>query len=125
MNGDSQKDMSESQDGDKEQETGQSNDQTSEIIRGVKDHEMTGDTVEMQSDGPGQWKDQAVDPEIDLMEGAWNCSCCGPDIKEIMAADCAECGEGICESEMQVSLLGLDVVALFPSITSKNTGITS
>ena len=36
--------------------------------------------------------------------------------------DCEECGDGIDEKDLEVCLLGNDVVVLFPSIKSKNTG---
>ena len=39
-----------------------------------------------------------------------------------MNKDCEECGEGIGEEELHQTLLGLDVVGLFPAIKSKNTG---
>ena len=36
--------------------------------------------------------------------------------------DCLECGRGIGEEELHVTLEGYDVVGLFPSLESENTG---
>ena len=35
---------------------------------------------------------------------------------------CENCGPGVSEEELEICLIGSDVVALFPSIKSKNTG---
>ena len=42
--------------------------------------------------------------------------------RERLKLDCEHCGEGLDEKDLEVCLLGNDVVALFPSIKSKNTG---
>ena len=39
-----------------------------------------------------------------------------------MNIDCEECGTGIGIEELYQTLLGVDVVGLFPAITSKSTG---
>ena len=39
-----------------------------------------------------------------------------------MSEDCEECGEGISEDELEMCLLGLDVVGLFPAMKGKNSG---
>ena len=44
------------------------------------------------------------------------------EFKMRLKKDCDECGEGISEKELEICLLGNDVVALFPSIKSQNTG---
>ena len=36
--------------------------------------------------------------------------------------ECCECGEGIDEDELEMCILGLDVVGLFPAMKSKNSG---
>ena len=41
--------------------------------------------------------------------------------RERLKLDCEHCGEGLDEKDLEVCLLGNDVVALFPSIKSKNT----
>ena len=45
------------------------------------------------------------------------------EIWQRLGEDCEECGPGISAREMDVCVLGNDVVALFPSIKSKNTGV--
>ena len=39
-----------------------------------------------------------------------------------MEKDCSECGPGLYWEDQEIVLLGLDVVALFPSMQSSNTG---
>ena len=48
-------------------------------------------------------------------------NCCGTMILEGMRTDCIECGPKL-ENRQEYSVLGSDVKALFPSITSENTG---
>ena len=50
-----------------------------------------------------------------------NQECCGFDIKQIIQENCNLCGPGITSKE-ELCLIGNDVKALFPSITSQNTG---
>ena len=40
----------------------------------------------------------------------------------MMEKDCSECGPGLYWEDQEIVLLGLDVVALFPSMQSRNTG---
>ena len=47
------------------------------------------------------------------------CKECEAKIKEAVSQGCHDCGEGIPERSGQLCQLGLDVVGLFPSITSK------
>ena len=49
--------------------------------------------------------------------------CCRRKIWTRMEQDCEECGRGIHEEDQQMCLVGNDVVALFPSILSRSTGI--
>ena len=44
-----------------------------------------------------------------------------PEIKEYLKVDCHECGKGIWDEDKESYLIGSDVVALFPSIKSRNT----
>ena len=53
---------------------------------------------------------------------AWDCERCGEELKMRMQCDCAECGQGIGEEELHQTLIGLDVVGLFPAMKSENTG---
>ena len=53
---------------------------------------------------------------------AWDCEECGEKIQQIMNMDCEECGTGIGIEELYQTLLGVDVVGLFPAIKSKSTG---
>ena len=43
-------------------------------------------------------------------------------IQKIMMMDCEECGQGVGEEELSQTLLGFDVVGLFPALKSQNTG---
>ena len=40
----------------------------------------------------------------------------------MMENDCEECGEGLFWEDQAICLLGLDVVALFPSMSAETTG---
>ena len=53
---------------------------------------------------------------------AWESKEMGEKIQRRMGKDCEECGEGIGEEELHQTLLGLDVVGLFPAIQSATTG---
>ena len=57
-----------------------------------------------------------------MIQASWDCGDCGKELKERMMMDCKECGEGIGEEELHQTLIGLDVVGLFPAMKSKNTG---
>ena len=46
-----------------------------------------------------------------------------PDVVERLGWTCEECGPGMSARELDVCVLGNDVVALFPSITSRKTGV--
>ena len=61
-------------------------------------------------------------PEIKKILDAWDCGDCGVRIQKILNRDCEECGEGISEEELHLTLIGLDVVGLFPAMMSKTTG---
>ena len=43
-------------------------------------------------------------------------------ILEKMRNDCQDCGDGIAEEDLEMCLLGLDVVGLFPAMKEKNSG---
>ena len=58
----------------------------------------------------------------EVVEECWDCEECGPAIQYKMIQDCAECGAGISEEELRQTLIGLDVVGLFPAMLSQNTG---
>ena len=45
------------------------------------------------------------------------------EIKGRLERDCQECGPGISANDLEFCVLGNDVVALFPSIKSRNTGL--
>ena len=62
------------------------------------------------------------DLRLKIMLKGWCCEECGQAIKRIMRRDCTDCGGGIGEEELMQTLLGLDVVGLFPAMKSKTTG---
>ena len=51
-----------------------------------------------------------------------NSACCRETVNEIMKVDCKICGKGLSRENTTLVLIGNDVVALYPSIKSKNTG---
>ena len=57
-----------------------------------------------------------------MMENKYDCDNCGRLWRDLMEADCSECGEGLYWEDQAICLLGLDVVALFPSMSSQMTG---
>ena len=46
-----------------------------------------------------------------------------PEVKDSLKIDCQECGRGIWDEYKESYIIGSDVVALFPSIKSRNTGM--
>ena len=58
----------------------------------------------------------------ELMEIHYNCEECGQYWRNEMQKECTDCGEGLYWEDQEVCLLGLDVVALFPSMKSLTTG---
>ena len=67
--------------------------------------------------------------DIEVYGGIWKEFCrsrgcyeCIEEAKELMKIDCEECGEGINEEDLEMCILGLDVVGLFPAMKSKNSG---
>ena len=58
----------------------------------------------------------------DLMENFGLIETEDEEYRERLKQDCELCGEGLEEKDLDVCLLGNDVVALFPSIKSKSTG---
>ena len=48
--------------------------------------------------------------------------CCGNRIYEELSTNCSECGLGIRNEDIEYCVIGNDVKALYPSITSENTG---
>jgi hypothetical protein len=60
--------------------------------------------------------------EEEKLEMQYDCEDCGEELRCRMESDCEECGEGMFIEDQEICLLGLDVVALFPSMQSKTTG---
>ena len=48
--------------------------------------------------------------------------CCGEYITKELEHDCQECGPGLRTTDIEYSIIGNDVKALYPSITAENTG---
>jgi hypothetical protein len=59
---------------------------------------------------------------METMEMHYDCEQCGQDWRCKMEQECEECGDGIYWEDQEICLLGLDVVALFPSMQSATTG---
>ena len=62
------------------------------------------------------------DAHTTKMETKYDCDKCGQEWRDKMEIDCEECGPGIFWEDQEICLIGLDVVALFPSMQSKTTG---
>ena len=45
------------------------------------------------------------------------CKDCQGMIREKLEQNCEECGDAVCENDLEFCQLGLDVIALFPNIT--------
>ena len=52
----------------------------------------------------------------DMLVDQWKCKECEEDARKILAEECMECEDGIKEENLNMCILGLDVVALFPSL---------
>ena len=57
------------------------------------------------------------------METKYDCEECGQEWRKRMQDDCTDCGDGLYWEDQEVCLLGLDVVALSPSMQSATTGM--
>ena len=65
-------------------------------------------------------------PEMQLdgndMMKVMDCDECGPMMTEYLRQDCDECGTGWVREDYTLTVIGNDVIALFPSLDSANTG---
>ena len=59
---------------------------------------------------------------MDRIEESWDCDECGPSIQAVTSRDCIGCGEGMGVEQLIMTLLGIDVEAMFPSLQSESTG---
>ena len=59
----------------------------------------------------------------EIFETALECTDCADKIRKKLFSTCDACGEQWVREDFQMSLIGNDVVALFPSIKSRTTGI--
>ena len=51
-----------------------------------------------------------------------DCEDCKEEIRKMMSEDCQECGPKLTREQLRLALVGMDAVALFPSLTGKRTG---
>ena len=68
------------------------------------------------------WENDDNDRNMERMKCKYDCDVCGQEWRETMEKECEECGEGLYWEDQEICLLGLDVVALFPSMKSEQTG---
>ena len=55
------------------------------------------------------------------MQIVMECDECGPSMTEYLLSDCAECGTSWVREDYTLSVIGNDVISLFPSLDSVNT----
>ena len=87
-------------------------------------HECKANGAEISNadeNGPG--KDaQDRDDRINIIEKILESKCCGAKIQSKLDTDCESCGEATPVEDLEMVLIGNDVIAQFPNIKSKNTG---
>ena len=59
-------------------------------------------------------------PDTDKEERG--CVDCGEELKRSYEEDCKECGQGMSPEMPKMTLVGMDAVALFPSLSGKKSG---
>ena len=90
----------------------------------------------LETNQPGARADDKIDLEAgppvstnqdeitwDILVDMWQCKECEQEAKNILSEACMECEEGLDEDNMKMCILGLDLVALFPNLKSKNSGV--
>ena len=59
--------------------------------------------------------------EVEEMSRTPDCPECEVEKRKIMERDCYKCGRGVTKEENQFALVGMDAVALFPSLSGRTT----
>ena len=67
-------------------------------------------------------KEENWDKIKDAIENSFENQCCGETAYKVMKTDCKSCGKGITKEKMTMCLVGSDVIALYPSLSARNTG---
>ena len=62
-----------------------------------------------------------LDEVEDIIDGRTDCKECEKEKRKIRERECRKCGDGVSEEENQYALVGMDAVALFPSLSGKTT----
>ena len=62
-----------------------------------------------------------LDEVEDIIDGRTHCKECEKEKRKIRERECRKCGDGVSEEENQYALVGMDAVALFPSLSGKTT----
>ena len=57
----------------------------------------------------------------EMVEGSKGCNECESVRMSSMEEECADCGEGIRQEQGEFAMVGMDAVALFPSLSGRNT----
>ena len=86
-----------------------------------RDEEITSKDPEIHVKNENEIQD--LQEKLARLARQYDCEICGEDLREKLEQDCDDCGQGIYMEDREMCLLGLDVVALFPSMKSKNTGL--
>ena len=56
-----------------------------------------------------------------MVETATDCKDCEVERRKLQEMECKVCGEGVKEGQDTFALIGMDAVALFPSLSGENT----
>ena len=89
-----------------------------------KADEMNKDTGAGLDNIHARLSDGSTRPELewDEVTGEKCCTDCEELMRDKLREDCDECGESIAEEDLEMCLLGLDVVVLFPAMKGNNSG---
>ena len=72
--------------------------------------------------GDEEYAGRSMELSGEEMQLEMECDDCGPDVTEYLLCECDECGTSGVREDYTVTVIGNDVISLFPSLDSVNTG---
>ena len=90
-----------------------------EVEKRTKDTGNTGDAENIEDVGTEILEEILI--EVELMTKETECTECAEEKRKKIERDCNECGRGVSWEENKYALVGMDAVALFPSLSGKTT----